>query len=280
MSKIMNTSITKSIFLFVFSFVTLSVFAKDTVPPTITLNKGKQQNVDINSIFMLNEPKSVSDNQTDSSDILVKLQWLTGPVNTMSRGKYSLAIEAKDTSGNTSRDTVHYFVDDFILPVINLNTPNTVCAELGKPYNRILPDVSDNYYPKNQVSLVLVSSDVNTNMIGLYSDVYQATDGSGNKTTRIRVVEVKQKCNSDIDMFNEDFQLSCFPNPANDAMNIKTNFDVHDATLKIYDVKGELVLSIAFSNVLDVSYLNNGLYSVCLSNGQYSIIRMISITHF
>jgi len=260
--------------------VSLSAFAKDTIPPTITLNYGKNQNVLIASVFLINEPKSVSDNLTDSGDIIVRTSWLFGPVNSMKRGTYVLLIEAEDTSGNISRDTINYKVDDFWAPDINLNTANTVCTELGKPYNRVLPTVTDNYYSSNQISLVLKSSDVNVYVAGSYTDVYEATDGSGNKTTKTRVVIVQAKCNTDIADVNSSNKIKLYPNPANTKLQIESQLALTNSKIYIYSLTGTLILSVDFVDELDVSALYNGLYVICIKNDTETYNSILNIAHY
>ena len=173
-----------------------NVFA-DSTPPVITLNNGRYQQVQIASVFVLNEPKSVSDNQTDAVEIVVRKTWgNNGTVNALVRATYTLFVEAEDTSGNIAYDTVYFNVDDLIPPTINLNTPDRICIEFGLPYYRVQPTVTDNYYSSKDIILELKATSVNTNMIGLHSDYYQATDASDNSAYKTRLVEVKVGCNT------------------------------------------------------------------------------------
>jgi len=114
----------------------------------------------------------------------------SGPVDTRFKGTYSLNYTATDGSGNMANPkTFNYVVDDYVGPVINLNTLDTVIHKVNTPYNPIQASASDNYYNNSQVSITKTSN-VNAYVLGLYFDEFVATDGSGNVTTRKRFIRV------------------------------------------------------------------------------------------
>ncbi len=131
---------------------------------------------------------------TDAYDLTPTLNktWWTVPVNTLVRATYSVTYEAIDGSGNISNPATirHYRVDDFIPPVISLNTFDIVEHEVRTPYNSIAATVTDNYYGSGQVSIIRKSSNVNYNVLGTYTEVFEAVDGSGNISTKTRTVKV------------------------------------------------------------------------------------------
>lgn len=268
-----------------FSLLSLLVFVgnvfADSTPPVITLNNGRYQQVQIASVFVLNEPKSVSDNQTDVVDIVVRKTWgNNGSVNALVRATYTLFIEAEDTSGNIAYDTVYFNVDDYIPPTINLNTPDQICTEFGKPYNRVQPTVTDNFYSSNNISLVLQSSDVNTNVIGFYTDEYEATDASGNKTKKIRIVQVKVGCNtSNINNTFSTLNVSVYPNPSSSYLNFSSNYFMNDAVISIVDVNGKVINEIPFSETIDVSNIPNGIYCLKIASNTINYQTYIDINH-
>jgi hypothetical protein len=257
-----------------------NVFA-DSTPPVITLNKGRNQNVQIAQSFVLNEPKSVSDNQTDALDIVIRKTWSNnGTVNALVRGTYTLFIEAEDTSGNIAYDTVNFKVDDFIPPTINLNTADRICVEFGMPYYRVQPTVTDNYYSGKDITLECISSSVNTNMIGLHSDYYQATDASDNYTYKTRLVEVKVGCNtSNINYATLPFNVSIYPNPSNNFINFISNYSLNDAVISIVDVNGSVINEIPFSETIDVSNITNGIYYLRINSNSIYYQTYIDINH-
>ncbi len=268
-----------------FSLLSLLVFVgnvfADSTPPVITLNNSRYQQVQIASVFVLNEPKSVSDNQTDVVDIVVRKTWgNNGSVNALVRATYTLFIEAEDTSGNIAYDTVYFNVDDYIPPTINLNTPDQICTEFGKPYNRVQPTVTDNFYSSNNISLVLQSSDVNTNVIGFYTDEYEATDASGNKTKKIRIVQVKVGCNtSNINNTFSTLNVSVYPNPSSSYLNFSSNYFMNDAVISIVDVNGKVINEIPFSETIDVSNIPNGIYCLKIASNTINYQTYIDINY-
>ena len=65
-------------------------------------------------------------------------------------------------------------------------------------------------------------------------------------------------------------ELTIFPNPANNILNIKSSWLNQNAggTVSIYSVIGNVVKSEKLSNEIDVSFLNTGLYFIQFSNNQ------------
>lgn len=132
----------------------------------------------------------------DNFPVLNKEWGFNGPVNTLSRRTYPVTYTAVDSSGNVAIPVVrNYRVDDFIAPVISLNTFDIVEHDVRTKYSPVDATVSDNYYSysKGEVSLRLVSSTVKENILGTYFDTYEAIDGSGNISTKIRTVKVVDK---------------------------------------------------------------------------------------
>ena len=165
---------------------TRNVCVEDTKKPTI-LALG-DTSVQIGSVWL--DQTSVED-RYDNNPVLAKEWGFNGPVNTLVRRTYPVTYYAVDQSGNQADPMVrNYRVDDFIAPVISLNTFDIVEHEVRTPYNSVSASVTDNYYPAGQVSLVKTSSNVNPNVLGTYTEVYEAIDGSGNVSTKTRTVKV------------------------------------------------------------------------------------------
>lgn len=244
-----------------------SAKAADTTAPRIVLNGGKTQSIQIGSVWILNEPRSVSDDQTDSADISVEHSWgANGPVNTAKRGVYVLFILATDLSNNYVYDTVTYRVDDYIPPAINLNTPDKICVQQFSVYNRVAASATDNYY--DTVLLELLASDVNVNIKGLYTDNYKATDGSGNVAYKNRIVEVNDCNNSGV----QDISVSAlrlFPNPASDVLYWQTDFQGPFSYIALYNAAGIQLWQqpLNANGKADISGLTGGVYHVLVYDG-------------
>lgn len=260
---------------FLFFFI-LSSFATDTTPPTITLKYGQHQNVQLGSVFILSEPLSVSDNVTDSADIVVTTTWgYNGAVNSMVRKVYPLYIVAEDLAGNKAYDTVWFNTDDTIPPVINLNTPDEVCVKYQTPYNSVQPTVTDNFYSSGQISLVKKSSDVNTNVIGTYTEVFEAVDGSGNITTKTRIVHVKYDCNTVGIQQQKLNTVSIYPNPGNGHISIIGLENQDEAFVSVYNANGALVYNSSMTDSIDLSGLSMGLYFIQITQNK----EIITLTY-
>lgn len=276
----MIKNLTKTVLISSFFFSAFTATAQDVIPPSITLNNGKNQKVQITANWTLNEPKSVSDDQTDSADIMVNLSWgSTGQINPMIRSLYVLYITAIDESNNMSYDTVTFNVDDFIAPVINLNTDDKICIKRGQPYNRVMPTVTDNYYGKNSVTLTLKSSDVDINTVGFYEDIYEAVDASGNITIKKRSVEVSNDCGTTVSVQGVEVQsLNVYPNPANSKLEFSLDMGP-DALIKMVDMNGKMVLNTDFSRQIDTTQIPNGIYVVWVYANQKYYRNLVQIVH-
>ncbi|MEQ3661676.1 MAG: T9SS type A sorting domain-containing protein, partial [Flavobacterium sp.] len=83
--------------------------------------------------------------------------------------------------------------------------------------------------------------------------------------------------------YNEDFQVSFFPNPVNDFLNI--NFGTltdSNYTFSIVDINGKRVLERKISNPnllekVDISQLQSGVYLVALETSNKVIRRKIIV---
>lgn len=133
---------------------------------------------------------AVTDNYWPVKDIIVnKVYGVNGPVRWDVKGVYSVTYTAIDGSGNSSTLTRNYIVDDYTSPEIILNTSDTVIHDVNTAYSPVQPNISDNIYASNTLD-VEYNTDLNINEIGLYSESYKVTDGSGNTTVKIRWINV------------------------------------------------------------------------------------------
>jgi hypothetical protein len=165
---------------------TRNVCVEDTKAPNLYRNG--PENIQIGSVWV---DLTDLDDDYDNHPQMTKEWGFNGQVNTLIRRTYPVVYYAVDSSGNQA-DTMmrSYRVDDFIPPVINLNTFDVVQHEVRTPYNSVPATVVDNYYGSGQVSLIMLSSNVDPNVIGTYTEVFQAVDGSGNTSTRTRTIKV------------------------------------------------------------------------------------------
>jgi len=132
---------------------------------------------------------------TDNFDMNVMPMNVSGFVNSMFIGEYTMTYSAEDASGNKGANlTVKYLVEDYIAPkiivspgadnvfveVFNTNWENAPGMSVG---------VSDNYYPTASLTRTPQAGfDVNT--VGTYTITYTAEDKSGNTSVFVRTVHV------------------------------------------------------------------------------------------
>lgn len=139
---------------------------------------------------------SVWINQAYSEDAydetpLLHRTWDPEIVNTTVKGNYIATYVAEDDKGNRSQPkVVTYRVDDYIPPVISLNTQDEIEHQVTEKYISVKATVTDNYYGGGNVSVTRISSNVNENEIGTYFEVFKAVDGSNNITYKTRTVKV------------------------------------------------------------------------------------------
>lgn len=254
---------------------------QDTVPPVIVYDDTLC--IEIGSVWHMQY--SVTDNKTSTSNIVTTLNWgFNGPVNTFIRGTYPVTIEATDEDNNKSSLTLNLRVDDCIPPVITLNTPDEVCVKWRTPYNPVHPTVTDNYYPNGQVSLVLKMSDVDVNVKGLYTELYEAIDGSGNKTTKSRLVLVADSCPASSTGIRDVTSSAnlIYPQPAGDKINLYLPELGNNIRIKAFSSDGQLILEGKLDDnttSIETSAWASGIYTLLLSDNTRSFTYKVIIRH-
>ncbi|MCC7297038.1 MAG: DUF5011 domain-containing protein [Bacteroidia bacterium] len=146
-------------------------------------------NVQINSTFV---DEIYGDDVCNGAIPVTKTPGFNGPVNTIARATYPISYFAADPSGNKADEdgfVLNYRVDDYIAPIIVLNTDDTILHDVNTPYVSRQVTASDNYYSLDKVSVVK-SGSVDAYTLGTYKETYTATDESGNTTVKVRTVKV------------------------------------------------------------------------------------------
>ncbi|MCU0104721.1 DUF5011 domain-containing protein [Acholeplasma vituli] len=110
-------------------------------------------------------------------------------------GRYNIVFGVKDAAQNESTLEVWVTVGDFTQPVINGNS-SKVQISYTQTYNissfKSTLTVSDNYYTLNNSNIVIESDAYTSNKtnLGTYNIVFAVTDGSSNKGTFTKQIEV------------------------------------------------------------------------------------------
>jgi PKD repeat protein len=144
------------------------------------------QNVFVDVTQVTDNYNSIGNNLTVTATPGIGMEAL---VDTRFKGTTKVTYVATDESGNSTTQVIRYVIEDYIPPMIDLHTLDTVWHEVNTPYTPVDATATDNLYDNTQISLA-ESSNVNPFKLGMYQDTYTATDASGNVNTRIRYVKV------------------------------------------------------------------------------------------
>ena len=169
------------------------VIVRDTESPVIKNNEIKV----IGGVNVVQvQLQSVFVDRTEVTDNYYDVQMTATPgtegeafVDTRVKGSTVVTYNVIDGSGNSASLIIKYVIEDFVAPMINLNTLDTVMHLVNTPYVAVEANASDNLYDASQISLTKTSN-VNPFVLGLYKDTYTATDASGNVSVRNRWVRV------------------------------------------------------------------------------------------
>ena len=148
----------------------------DVVPPVLhVLCTGNTDTVEVNTSFT--DPKPCED--SDYVDGLLSPDSIVGSVNISKLGLYKVIYYSSDASGNMATDTLHVLVVDTFAPVIVLSGHDTLLWPVNTNFpgddSVSVTDSSREYVP------LIISSNVNTSVMGTYTVTYNATNASGNK---------------------------------------------------------------------------------------------------
>jgi hypothetical protein len=129
------------------------------------------------------------------------------------------------------------------------------------------------------------SGTVNTNAVGTYVITYKVSDAWGNMDSAQRIVVVKDTISVGVNENEMNFaRLNLYPNPASDMITVSAEFiKTQPVTVTVADVLGrELVKrtykGTAFTDSINTSALNNGVYFCVISNatGSKTLKFMVS----
>jgi Bacterial surface protein, Ig-like domain/FlgD Ig-like domain/FG-GAP repeat/K319L-like, PKD domain len=154
----------------------------DTTPPIITLNGANPLTLECH-VDAYTEPGATVSDACDPSPAFV----ITGSVNAAVLGTYTITYTATDAHGNSATKTRTVHVVDTTPPAITLNGANPMTLECLAAYVEPNATVSDACDPS---PALVISGSVNTNVPGIYTITYTATDASGNSASTTRTVNV------------------------------------------------------------------------------------------
>jgi len=173
------------------------IFTKDKTPPVLVVATPDTIVMEVTGSPIVPFPIQSIISATDLVDGNLITNVVTN-VNTIKSnvvGLYKVVYSVSDNAGNA--DTVYRYVKiiDTIPPVLTLKGKVLDTVALNTHYKDPGVTTSDNYYKSSKLdSLVIVSSDLDSSVIGIYHITYYLTDPSGNKAKPVtRTVYVGDK---------------------------------------------------------------------------------------
>ena len=213
----------------------------DDIPPVITLSGDSIVNHTIYTPYV-DAGATITDNG-DPNPILID----TNNININVLGTYQVIFNATDNLGNQAIPVTRTVnVIDNIAPVLTLIGSASIDVFVFSEYNDQGVDVCDNYFPIENISLV-VDSSVNTSIVGSYNITYTASDPCGNQAIPVtRIVNV-------IDVSGPTIILK-----GDVSMNhtvytefVEPGYDVSDN----YDVSSNIIVTVS-GDIVDISNID------------------------
>jgi len=148
---------------------------------------------------------------------------------------------------------------------------------LNCPDNQLLTAL--NVKNGNNTNFISFDATNNPNLTCIFvDDAAYSTANWTNIDPASTFVETQAECTAlAVADFNFENNLSIYPNPAQNQVNIQID---RNATYKIYNINGQLLSKgnvVQGNNTLDITNLNQGVYFIKLSDGEAEITRKLMI---
>ena len=154
---------------------------QDTTPPTISLNGDAKLTIEAGSDYT-ELGATASDNVDGQVDVSI-----SGSVDIMTVGTYTLTYTASDKAGNVATATRTVSVVDTSPPTLTLTGGVELTLEGGTDYQEQGATANDNVDGQVDVS---ISGTVDTMTLGIYTLTYTASDKAGNQASVKRIISV------------------------------------------------------------------------------------------
>lgn len=152
---------------------------------TVAKDNGYVVNVEVNGSNDIKKYIKATDNVDGNVSTFIEA---SQKLNTSKLGSQTIALSVSDNAGNTATETYEFYVSDSTAPRINTKG-NTVTVDYGSKFNYTdHVQITDNFDKK--VSDVSVKGKVDTKKIGTSTLTINATDSSGNESTKKLNVKV------------------------------------------------------------------------------------------
>ena len=160
--------------------ITRTITIKDTTKPTITLNGSNPQTILVGHTYT-----ELGATATDNVGVVGAIRIDTTTVNTQILGNYTVSYTILDIQGNTQTITRTISIIDTTAPIITLKGANPQTIEVKSSYSELGATALDNMDTNLTNSIIIDTSNLNTNTIGTYTVTYNATDSSANSATEV-----------------------------------------------------------------------------------------------
>ncbi|WP_299440755.1 DUF5011 domain-containing protein [uncultured Aquimarina sp.] len=177
--------------------ITRTVRVIDNVVPVITLIGAPSFNIPLGGSYT--DPGATASDNVDGD--LTSAIVTTGNVDLNTEGTYTIRYNVTDSSGNQAVEvtrTITVFNPDTIPPVITLIGSSPTITLLNDPYRDQGATATDNVDGDISAN-IQVSSNVNTNVVGVYQVRYNVQDNAGNQATEVirtvNVIQLTDDCN-------------------------------------------------------------------------------------
>lgn len=285
------------------------VIAEDLVPPQIILfdedgnefPDGGDYNVQVSLGGTWEEPGFFA---FDNVDIDITDNVVIGgdAVNLEEVGSYLVTYTVSDAAGNESVVSRNVIVEDTQAPQINLIPPASQPIVLQCEQNIDFTDPSfdfngtligftavDNVDGDLTVEVEVEADEFCPLCAGSYTVTYNVCDSNGNCSDEVnRTVIVVAPCNIDCsgDCFvgvNDpvfEAQVSVYPNPASNVINIDVAANVSAVSITAYDTKGQIVFAeenAATTTTIDATNFASGVYYLTISSDAGTAVKKVVV---
>lgn len=157
------------------------------LPPIITLTGDSKIDIELGTTFIDPGATAIDLIDGDLSSLII----ISGTIDTLSVGTYTIIYTVLDSSGNSSSITRTIVVSLDVPPVITLVGSSTINIIIGDNYTDLGATAKDNIDGDLSSSLT-VSGTVDSSTLGIYIIEYSVLDSAGNIASLVRTVIVSQ----------------------------------------------------------------------------------------
>ena len=179
---------------------------------------------------------TATDNYDEHVDVVV-----TDNIDIHTVGTYKITFTATDTNGNVQTDTRSFEVKDTTAPVITVDDENNKYEmEVHGTKPAFLATATDNY---DEHVEVVVTDDINVDVVGTYTVTFTSTDTNGNVGTETREFMVKDTTAPEItvDDENNKYEMEVHGTKPEFKATATDNYDEHVDVVVTDDINVDVV---------------------------------------